>query len=83
MQEEADCVSDVLTVSVNKPVNLSKPVTFLLANNGTKVCFGTGNKTHTICVDSSECRIIGFANMIHITNIFGRYWQNGQRVHKI
>ena len=66
MQEEADCVSDVLTVSVNKPVNLSKPVTFLLANNGTKVCLGTRNKTHTICLDSSDFRIIGFANVIHI-----------------
>jgi len=35
LQEELESASDVITVSVNKHVNLSKPVTFLLPNNGT------------------------------------------------
>ena len=34
LQEELESASDIITVSVNKHVNLSKPVTFLLANNG-------------------------------------------------
>ena len=35
LQEELESASDVITVSVNKHVNLSKPVIFLLPNNGT------------------------------------------------
>jgi len=34
LKEEFESASDVITVSVNKHVNLSKPVTFLLPNNG-------------------------------------------------
>jgi len=34
LQEELESASDVITVSVNKPVNLTKPLTFLLSNNG-------------------------------------------------
>ena len=34
LKDEFDSASDVITVSVNRHVNLSKPVTFLLPNNG-------------------------------------------------
>jgi hypothetical protein len=36
MQEQLDTASGVVSVSVNKPVNLSQPVVFYLANNGTQ-----------------------------------------------